>query len=99
MNAIRIFIAGAASVGPLLLIAPTATADPLTQAEHDYLTDVRWALGDSPDQAKDDAQLLSDGYRACAHRAAGNESIELPGVSDSAAAYGLTHLCPAIGDF
>jgi len=95
----KIFMAGSFSLGALFLTVPTAPAEPLTPAEQEYLIDVRQALEGDPDQAKGDTQLLADGYRACEYRAAGHESIELAGVSGAAAAYGLTHLCPAYGDF
>jgi hypothetical protein len=83
-----------------MALATPAVADPnhdeQGQREAQYLYDVHRI---DPHETRGQDQLLADGQRACAYRRAGHESINLPGVSATEAAYALTDLCPEVGDY
>jgi hypothetical protein len=99
LYALKIGSAALLTIGCLVAPAPILHADPLSSAEVEFLSDVRHALAGDPDLAKNDAELLAAGHRACEYRAAGHEDIDLPDVSGAVAAWALTDLCPALGDF
>jgi hypothetical protein len=74
---------------------PAAQAD--TPAEAKYLNDVRQAIQvsqDAPDQAKSDAQLLSEGHLACRDRALGAVGVGKTGIGPVIATWAFSDLCP-----
>ena len=52
-----------------------------------------------PNEHRSQDQVIADGQRACDYRRAGHESINVPGVTGTEAAWALTYLCPEVGDF
>jgi hypothetical protein len=85
--------------GPIVLLigVPAAQADPLTPAEVKYLNDVRQAIQtsqDTPDQAKSDAELVSEGHMACHDRALGAIGFGKTGIGPVIATWAFTDLCP-----
>jgi hypothetical protein len=91
-------MAGVLLAGGVGLIGvPAAQADPLTPAEVKYLNDVRQAIQtsqDTPDQAKSDAELVSEGHMACHDRALGAVGFGKTGIGPVIATWAFTDLCP-----
>lgn len=78
----KVLIAAVVLTGPVVFIGvPAAQADPLSPAEVNYLNDVRHAIQisqDTPDQAKGDAELVSEGHIACHDRVSGQSASARP---------------------
>lgn len=92
----------AAAAAAVLTAAP-ASADPNQpggelegQRVAEYVTHV---YKNDPSEHRSQDQILADGHRACDYRRAGHESINVPGVTATEAAWALTYLCPEIGDY
>jgi hypothetical protein len=81
-------------------LAAQAHADPNHdedgQRKAEYLYHV---FKNDPHEKRSQDQVLADGQRACDYRRAGHESIDVPGVTGTEAAWALTYLCPEIGDY
>jgi hypothetical protein len=98
LTAFKMLMAGVLLAGGVGLIGvPAAHADPLTPAEVKYLNDVRQAIQtsqDTPDQAKSDAELVSEGHMACHDRALGAVGFGKTGIGPVIATWAFTDLCP-----
>ena len=90
--------------GPLLACSvimtgvPVVQADPLTPAEVKYLNDVRQAIQlspDTPDQAKSDAELVSEGHMACHDRDLGAVGVGRTGIGPVITTWAFHDLCPS----
>jgi hypothetical protein len=94
----KMLLAGALLAGPVILIdVPSVQADPLASAEVKYINDVRQAIQisqDGPDQAKSDAELLSEGRMACHDRALGAVGVGKTGIGPVITTWAFADLCP-----
>ncbi|MCV7401301.1 hypothetical protein H7K24_14180 [Mycobacterium fragae] len=97
MITFKMLTAGVLLAGPGVLAGvPVAQADP-TPAEVQYLNDVRHAIQvsqDTPDQAKSDAELLSEGHMACHDRDLGAVGVGKTGIGPVIATWAFADLCP-----
>jgi hypothetical protein len=98
LTAFKMLMAGVLLAGAVGLIGVSAAqADPLTPAEVKYVNDVRQAIqtsADTPDQAKSDAELVSEGHMACHDRALGAVGFGKTGIGPVIATWAFTDLCP-----
>lgn len=86
-----------AIVPAFLSFSAVAQADPVNPAEVNYLNDVRHAIQvsqDTPDQAKSDAELVSEGHIACHDRDLGAVGLGKTGVGPVIATWAFADLCP-----
>ena len=96
----RLLLAAAlVAIGTNVIPGALAQAEPLTpltQAELQYLEQVRRVFSVSPDNAaaRSDGELLDAGRRACGHRADGYLGYEATRVSPIIAQLAFVYLCP-----
>jgi hypothetical protein len=94
----KMLVAGVLVAGPVVLVDVSAVqADPLAPAEVKYINDVRQAIQisqDTPDQAKSDTELVSEGHMACHDRALGAVGVGKTGIGPVIATWAFADLCP-----